>query len=102
MIASMQDAKATLTEHLLRTSGSCVSMEESFVRSYKRITRLALLNEAQSVQQFLLADRGIARYPQYQVHITRSAFSSLSQIEEYESAIEVRYPLSPWFVQVLP
>lgn len=87
----MQDAHATLTDHLLRTTGSCVSVEGAFVHSYKRISRLALLNEAQSVNQFLLADRGIARYPSYQVHRTRSAFSSLKQMEEYESAIEVCY-----------
>ena len=97
----MQDAQASLTDHLLRTTGSCVSVEGSFVQSYKRITRLALLNEAQSVQQFLLADRGIARYPPYQVHRTRSAFSSLSQIEEYESAIEVCFLRPPCFVKSL-
>lgn len=85
----MQDACATLNEHLLRATGCVVSVEEDFVRCYKRVTRCCLLNEAQSVNHFLLADRGIARYPSYEVQRIRSAFSSLQQMEEFEAALKV-------------
>lgn len=59
-------------------------------RTYRRVTRLALLNESHSVSNFLLAERGLARYPPYSVHRTRSAFHCLEQMEEYEAALEVR------------
>lgn len=87
---SVQDAQAALTEYLHSVVGDCVAVERGMARTYRRVTRLALLNEAHSVSNFLLAERGIARYPSYTVHRTRSAFLCLEQLEEYEAALEVR------------
>jgi hypothetical protein len=87
--SSLQDAKAALTAYLLEDTGACVAVEEGTRVWHSRVSRLALLNEAHTVNQFLLADRGIARYPPYTIHRTRSAFTCLEQLQEYESALQV-------------
>jgi len=85
----MQDARAALSEHLHSITGDCVAVECCMARTYRRVTRLALLNESHSVSHFLLAERGLAKYPPYSLHRTRSAFHCLEQMEEYEAALEV-------------
>lgn len=102
----LQDARAALTVHLHAVAGDCVAVGRSMARTYRRVTRLALLNESHSVSHFLLAERGLAKYPSYAVHRTRSAFHSLEHMQEYEAALEVRSARAcspPWHLfAVLP
>jgi hypothetical protein len=54
----------------------------------QRVQRLFFLNEAHTLSNFLAADLGVAKYPPYKVHRSRSVFADRQTLLEYEAALQ--------------
>jgi fanconi-associated nuclease 1 len=83
-----------LTEHLLGVAGACVSIAKQCDETLQRMERIFLLNEGLDIHHFLLAEKGVVRYPEYECKRLSAAFASRAQLLEYESALRVRCALA--------
>lgn len=64
-------------------------MSAAAAATLQRVERVALLNEAHDVRNFLLAERSVMRYAPYAISRRRAAFRSRRQLLDYEAALQV-------------
>lgn len=100
--ACSQELGSIVAAHLLAVTGALVRLAPRAAAALRRVQRVTLLNEAHTVSVCLLAERGLARYPEYSVARTRSAFASRAVLDAYEAALTVRYDGGPGLLPAAP
>jgi len=88
--AAQESGARAVLDRLLGAAGLCVWLDTGAVATLARVQRVCLLNEAHSVQHFLLAEMGVRRWPRYRVQRSHSPFASRAALLAYEDALKAR------------
>lgn len=77
-----------LVDSLCTQLGPCVRLAPKAQVVLRRVQRIYFLNESQNLRTFLATERGVMRYPKYEVHKRRPAFADRHQLLQYEASLQ--------------
>uniref|UniRef100_A0A0E0HPX4 Fanconi-associated nuclease n=1 Tax=Oryza nivara TaxID=4536 RepID=A0A0E0HPX4_ORYNI len=78
-----------LPKRILKWTGTCIRTSDVADELLWRVQRLFFLNGDQDLSFFLLVDLGLVRFPVYACTISHRVFQEISDLLQYEEAIQV-------------